>query len=502
MMSARMGNSLSARYDAAQTTDYNANIWVGVDSLSAEVANWPGVRKILRNRSRHEVANNSYAKGVQQTIVNDTVGVGPTLQMTAMGGAEDAIDSLIETEFTAWAREIRLAEKLRTLHGSTYESGECFAIQITNPALHHPVKLDLSIIESEQVAEPSVTSNVLDPLKNDGIYYDQIGNPVSYRVLRHHPGGPFGWTLPLAYDDVPARYVFHHFRKDRPGQRRGIPWITPALNTFAEVRRFTSAVLDASEWAARASALLKTPAPADGDSTDEDKPEAMSTAELPRGGAMVLPDGYDAQQMKAEQPITTYGDFLYKKLGEIGRCINFPLRLMTLDASMANLSSSYLDAQLYVRDRVIDRERLNDLLDCLLDAWLTEAIRIPGYLFDDLSSVPARFPHEWVWPRLIQHADPDKVASAESQELKNGTTTIPRVMAARGLNWEKEQAAAAKALGLTVEEYQASIRFQIYGVDVRGTASADSGGSQQPTSATNRISEMSPEGSSTNSAPA
>ena len=37
---------------------------------------------------------------------------------------------------------------------------------------------------------------------------------------------------------------------DRPGQARGIPDITPALPLFAQLRRFTLAVLAAAETAA------------------------------------------------------------------------------------------------------------------------------------------------------------------------------------------------------------------------------------------------------------
>ncbi|MEL6897896.1 MAG: hypothetical protein AAFP90_17490, partial [Planctomycetota bacterium] len=52
---------LRAKYDAANTTLDNIKHWSRADGLSATAANSPDVRRILRNRSRYEIANNSYA---------------------------------------------------------------------------------------------------------------------------------------------------------------------------------------------------------------------------------------------------------------------------------------------------------------------------------------------------------------------------------------------------------------------------------------------------------
>jgi hypothetical protein len=66
-----------ARYDAAATNPDNYRHWANADSLSADAANNPEVRRVLRNRSRYEVANNSYARGIVLTLANDVVGTGP-----------------------------------------------------------------------------------------------------------------------------------------------------------------------------------------------------------------------------------------------------------------------------------------------------------------------------------------------------------------------------------------------------------------------------------------
>ncbi len=60
---------LRAKYDAANTTLDNLKHWSRADGLSAAAANSPDVRRTLRNRSRYEVANNSYARGITLTLV-------------------------------------------------------------------------------------------------------------------------------------------------------------------------------------------------------------------------------------------------------------------------------------------------------------------------------------------------------------------------------------------------------------------------------------------------
>ncbi|MFN8780010.1 MAG: hypothetical protein ACK5ZI_11650 [bacterium] len=68
-----------AKFDSAKTTPENRKHWANADGLSPNAAINPEVRRVLRNRARYEVANNSYAKGIVLTLANDTIGTGPRL---------------------------------------------------------------------------------------------------------------------------------------------------------------------------------------------------------------------------------------------------------------------------------------------------------------------------------------------------------------------------------------------------------------------------------------
>ena len=146
--SARHSFSLSrllGRYDAATTTADNVRHWAAADGLSASAANSPDVRRTLPNRSRYEIANNSYARGISLTLANDCVGTGPRLQMLT---ADAFANRFVEQEFFAWADAICLAEKLRTMRLARVSDGESFALLTNNPGIDSPVQLDLKLVEA------------------------------------------------------------------------------------------------------------------------------------------------------------------------------------------------------------------------------------------------------------------------------------------------------------------------------------------------------------------
>ncbi|MFW6106900.1 MAG: phage portal protein, partial [bacterium] len=294
----RRRRRVEGRYDAAVTTHDNRRHWAHADALSADAAASSDVRRILRNRARYEVANNSYARGIVVTLANDTVGTGPRLQLLT----DDAgVNREIEREFDLWATEVCLAEKLRTMRMARAQDGESFAVMANNPVLGHPVKLDLRVIEADQVTSPFGTGHRLQTTdyrearcstgassagyslqpaacEIDGILLDRHGNPAAYRVLKDHPGGSTAHFIGQ-FITVPAANMVHVFRQERPGQHRGVPEITPALPLFAQLRRFTLAVLGAAESAAEFAGIVYTDAPPNGEA---DAVEPMDLIELER----------------------------------------------------------------------------------------------------------------------------------------------------------------------------------------------------------------------------
>lgn len=285
-----------ARYDAAVTNDDNRRHWANADGLSANAANSPEVRRTLRNRARYEIANNSYAKGIALTLANDVIGTGPRLQMLSPDAEANRI---VEHEFANWCQAVSLPEKLRTMRIARAEDGEGFAILTSNGRLATPVQLDIRLVEADQITTPDLSFDRSTAI--DGIVFDDFGNPIEYHVLRRHPGDG-GAVFDRDYERIPAEAVIHFFRCDRPGQNRGVPDITPALPLFAQLRRFTLAVLAAAETAANFAGILYTDAPANGEA---DAVEPMDTIELEARALLTMPGGWKMGQVHSEQPGTS-----------------------------------------------------------------------------------------------------------------------------------------------------------------------------------------------------
>jgi len=440
---------IRARFDAATTNDVNRRHWLMADNLSADAAASPEVRRILRSRARYEVANNSYARGIVLTLANDAIGTGPRLQMLT----DDAeANAFIEEAFAQWCKAIGLPEKLRTMRMARAESGEVFCILASNPRLDVQVKLDLRLIEADQVATPNI--KLLNDRVVDGIIFDGFGNPVEYHILKSHPGDiRLGGQLSFSneFDRLPSRSVIHYFRADRPQQSRGIPDITPALPLFAQLRRYTLAVLGAAETAADFSGILYTDAPASGES---EAVEPMDAIELEARALLTMPGGWRMEQVRAEQPSTTYGEFKREILNEIARCLNMPFNVAAGNSSGYNFASGKLDHQVYFKSIRVEQEHLGRVvLDRLLVAFLREAVLISGFLPLHVRTLVAsdQLPmHQWFWDGQSE-VDPAKEANAQATRLTNHTTTLAYEYARQGRDWEAELRQRAKELKLMNE---------------------------------------------------
>jgi lambda family phage portal protein len=426
--------------------------WGDANSLSANGLITPEMRQTWRNRARYEANCNSYARGLVLTLADVGIGTGARLQLLTQ---DEKYNSQVEQEFAAWSEAINLGDKLKTLRKAKCVDGEAFAMIVNNPKVRHKIKIDLRIIECDRVTTPYPN---IEKQKVDGIHYDKYGNPEYYDVLKEHPGDISFKSFNDA-EKVPAEFMLHWYRQDRPEQSRGLTELLPSLPLFALLRRYTLAVIDAAETAASVAAVIHTQSGASDvrtlniDGKEDYDTQNPKTLEIQKKMGVFLPTGWEMNQLRAEQPTTTYSMFKREVISEIARCLEVPINIALGDSSNYNYASGRLDHQTFHKNIRNEQDQCEKVvLFPLLEVFYLDGIRkgiFHEFGINQISSQYARF----YWDGL-EHVDPVKEANAAQIRITSRQTNHSIECARQGLDWEdvfrqlaREQK-LAKELGL------------------------------------------------------
>lgn len=471
-----MKSVIRAGYDSIRQTPENSRHWQWADHRAADSTANPSARITLRSQSRYELhENNSYGRGMVDTVVSDTIGTGPRLQITQFA---QNVNQEIEKAWSRWSCAVGLTDKLATIRTAKLVDGEVVCRFINNLTIEDAVQLDLQLIECDQLRSPRFE---LETGENyvDGVHLDRFGNPYAYDILRHHPGADY-WNgvNSLDHDTYSYSQIIHAFRAFRPGQHRGIPEFAPALPLFAFLRRFTLATVSAAETAASVSQVIETDAPIPEELESEYAASTfdkyLDTIPIDRNSATVLPNMWKLKQFAAEHPTTTYKMFKRELIGEIGRCLCIPVNIAAADSGESNYSSARFDWLGY--ERIIKREQefLNRVvMDRIFAEWLLEAA-LTGAIPQRAASIVIRqydamgrrgmanqIEHSWYWDGL-RDADQKDAADAQKVRLQNGSTHRAREYAIQGLDIEVEDTKAAESFGVSVEDYRRMVLASVF----------------------------------------
>lgn len=448
---------IRGRYDAAGDSPETRNIWVNADQNDADASNSLGVRKRLRERSRYEQANNGYADGMVSTHANYVIGRGPKLRMET---GSSAFNAMVEAKWIAWCKATGFARKLRTLQRAKTGDGEGVGVLKTNPNIRDAVKIDLQLIECDQMTTPFMPWGV--PGKIDGLTFDDFGNIVDYQILKYHPGGLI-WNPILDPDDYPEKFVVHLFDRKRPGQHRGAPAFSSTLNLSATSRRYREAEVAAAENAANFSVIVAMGAPSDG--PDEVRP--FTTVPVEKRMMIMSPAGGVPYQMKAEHPAANYEGFIQTQVAEQGRPISMSRNIAACDSSDYSFSGGQLDHLTYfVGVDVEQQDGEEDVLDKVFALWFAEAVYIYGWNVDAQSSPK----HSWSWPARPK-IDEEKTANARKTSLGSGQITLGRIYEEDGYDFEEELVVMAKNYGVSTAQMRMILLCQNFSDAVKAIPS-------------------------------
>ena len=412
-------------YEAARSTRRTSGWLAPSTGPNAEVA---GAAERLRARSRDLVRNNPFAARAVAAIAQNAIGTGIVARTPVARVSE------------AWRRWIDVCDAdgaldwygLQSLVArAVVESGEClvrFRPRRSDDGIYPPLQL--------QVLEP----DYLDAAKNgrtetgyviSGIQYDLIGRRIGYWLYTWHPGERLpGAGMPTSAF-VPASEVLHIYRKDRPGQERGAPWLAPVIMRLRDLDDYEEAELVRKKIEACFAAFIIGGDPARTLGAARTDGMGQRIEQFEPGMITYLGDSEDVR-FATPQPSSGYPEYVRHQLRAVAAGLGMPYEVLTGDLSQTNYSS--IRAGLLEFRRMIDQFRWQVLIPQLCQpVWdrFTEALGAE-------EAVPVTWtPPRWEW------VDPAKEADAMQTNIRNGLMTWREAVAEMGYDPDEQLAEIA-----------------------------------------------------------
>lgn len=357
--------------------------WRGASRMIRSMASWlPALgsprkdlasseRSVLVARSRDAMRNHLVARAAIVRNRTSVVGTGlmarPQVDWQALGITEDegeALNEQLDREFRLWAENPIECDAEATLNHyqlqalalvSALVGGDCFATTpfIERKGAVYGTKIEL--VETDRVCNPRgwIDSDRLI----EGIEIDEHGAPVAFYICNGYPNETvrnqtLEWRRFEAFgSQTGRRRVLQVWAdKDRPGQKRGAPYLAPVLEPLQKLERYASAELMAAVVSAMFTVFLKKGAGFDGSGMGM---PAFSNGEDTQGGAVdsapvALGEGAVVDLAPGEEPVMAnparpnaqFDPFFTSIVKEIGAALEIPMEEL-----MLYYSSSYSAAR-------------------------------------------------------------------------------------------------------------------------------------------------------------
>lgn len=377
----------------------------------------------LRELSRDLRRNNAWARRGIQVIRNNTVGWG--IQPQPGNPTDPATKQALEV-WTRWAgsttcdwdARLPFYGIQRLVMETVVESGEALVLRELGDAEGVPLRLRVLEPDYLDTAKDGAVSGPNGGHIVQGIEFDARGRRVAYWIHKRHPGaGTFDSAESRRWD---ASEVLHVYQIERPGQRRGVPWLAAAVAKLHDLDDYEDAALMQQKIAACFGAFVQdyegagTPLGQLG--TGESGGEDDSLELLEPGQIHYLPAGKTVT-FATPPSVSDHGPFTASQLRRIAAALGVTYEDLTGDYSQVNFSSARM-ARIAHWANVHDW-RWNMLIPQLCDGvwdWVMDL---------------AALDHEWLekpaagWaPPPMPMIEPDKEGLAYSRLVRNGAMTL------------------------------------------------------------------------------
>ena len=249
----------------------------------------------LVRRARDLCRNNAYARAACDAFAANVVGAGikPSSLLRSRPQREEIQRAWLEWTDAADADGLTDFYGLQALAArALFEAGECFIrIRERRPGDGLDVPIQLQMLEAEMCPWELNRQEPTGTAIRCGIEVNAIGRRVAYWFHRRHPGDSTEFIQSSAgdfYVRVPANQVIHLYNPLRPGQLRGVPWLTPSMIPLKILGDYDDAELERKRQAALIAGFITVPAPEYDPMNGEDQDDGTALAAMQPGEVLLV----------------------------------------------------------------------------------------------------------------------------------------------------------------------------------------------------------------------
>lgn len=430
----------------------------------------------LRERCRDLYMGGPLARSAILTVRTNVVGSGlklkPTVQADILGLSEQQAQELeikILREFNLWGGstncDVRKIMNFDEIQGlallSFLMSGDVFAM-LPWMEKRSPYQLAIDLVEADCICDPQNkgTSKIFD-----GVEIGENGEILAYHVAKYHPKGKSNpqnkWNKVEPFSEkTQRRNIIHLLEVERPGQLRGVPFLSPVIELLKQLERYSDAELNAAVISSFFTVFITSNSP-EGVAYGDEEPDGSGDIRLGNGTVVDLAPGEKVEAANPGRQNTAFDAFVTAFCRQIGAGLEIPYELLIkhFTASYSASRAALLEAWKMFRRR---REWFGAKFcqpiyeEFFIEAVLRGRIEAPGFFGDPLIRW-AYLKADWHGPSQGQLNPMVEVMAAAKRVEEGFSTKTKESMELTGtdhesnLRQQKREKKQAEELGLLLD---------------------------------------------------
>lgn len=373
----------------------------------------------LVSRSRDAWRNQLIAKAIIERLAMNVIGSGLVCKPKIPGNK--TFETEVAVRFNKWVKNCEYEETQNfyaiqnLVFSSRCLSGDVFV----NTVVDDKNQLKLQVIEADRISNPGMSPDTRD--KVQGVFLNH-GKPYAYSVQSTHPGDVYPeyiWTTFSKYGSISGKQRFFHiWRKERPGQVRGIPLLATVLEALRKMDRYMDAELTGAVISSLFSVFVKSEGgmtlPGYTDSTEKQAENETKQDRIYMKPGMVvnLAPGEDISLANPTRPNANYEPFVNSIIRQIAASVCIPFDVLMLQFNDSYSASRAALMQFWKTVMRYRWELIEQFCQPIYELWLENEIlsgRIMANPNDDI------YEASWVGPAKGSIDDTKEVIAARER---------------------------------------------------------------------------------------